>query len=112
MVALGFVLGMASMMALGSLVAARVSRASTGTPIGNIIFFFPLLLTAGVFTVEPGTVLYQNRAGHPARGGHVRKVVRCEERAPQISAHRARNRRLGVRTSLMSGRPTAHRVVS
>jgi ABC-2 type transport system permease protein len=60
MVALGFVLGMASMMALGSLVAARVSRASTGTPIGNIIFFFPLLLTAGVFTVvEPGTVLYQ-----------------------------------------------------
>jgi ABC-2 type transport system permease protein len=47
------------MMALGSLVAARVSRASTGTAIGNIIFF-PLLLTAGVFTVvEPGTVLYQ-----------------------------------------------------
>jgi ABC-2 type transport system permease protein len=59
MVVLGFVLGMAAMMALGSLVAARVSRASTGTAIGTIIFF-PLLLTAGVFTViEPGTVLYQ-----------------------------------------------------
>jgi ABC-2 type transport system permease protein len=59
MVVLGFVLGMASMMALGSLIAARVSRASTGTAIGTIIFF-PLLLTAGVFTViESGTVLYQ-----------------------------------------------------
>ncbi|MBO0844474.1 MAG: ABC transporter permease [Nocardioides sp.] len=59
MVVFGFVLGMASMMALGSLVSARVSRASAGTAIGNIIFF-PLLLTAGVFTViEPGTVLYQ-----------------------------------------------------
>jgi ABC-2 type transport system permease protein len=59
MLVLGFVLGMAAMMALGSLVSARVSRASTGTAIGNIIFF-PLLLTAGVFTViEPGTVLYQ-----------------------------------------------------
>jgi ABC-2 type transport system permease protein len=59
MVVLGFVLGMAAMMALGSLVSARVSRASTGTAIGNIIFF-PLLLTAGIFTViEPGTVLYQ-----------------------------------------------------
>lgn len=58
-VVLGFVLGMAAMMALGSLVSARVSRASAGTAIGNIIFF-PLLLTAGVFTViEPGTVLYQ-----------------------------------------------------
>ena len=50
---------MASMMALGALVAARVSRASTGTAIGNIILF-PLLLTAGTFTViEPGDVLYQ-----------------------------------------------------
>lgn len=59
MVVLGFVLGMAAMMALGSLIAARVPRASTGTAIGNIIFF-PVLLTAGVFTViEPGTVLYQ-----------------------------------------------------
>jgi len=59
MVLLGFVLGMAAMMALGALVSARVSRASTGTAIGNIIFF-PLLLTAGVFTViEPGTALYQ-----------------------------------------------------
>jgi len=59
LVVLGFVLGMAAMMALGSLVSARVSRASTGTAIGNIIFF-PLLLTASVFTViEPGTVLYQ-----------------------------------------------------
>lgn len=59
MVVLGFVLGMAAMMTLGSLVSARVPRASTGTAIGNIIFF-PLLLTAGVFTViEPGTVLYQ-----------------------------------------------------
>jgi ABC-2 type transport system permease protein len=59
MVLLGFVLGMAAMMALGALVSARVSRASTGTAIGNIIFF-PLLLTAGIFTViEPGTVLYQ-----------------------------------------------------
>jgi ABC-2 type transport system permease protein len=59
MVVLGFVLGMASMMALGSLVAARVPRASTGTAIGNIILF-PLLLTAGAFTIlEPGTVLYQ-----------------------------------------------------
>lgn len=36
------VLGMAALMALGSLVSARVSRASTGTAIGNIIFF-PLL---------------------------------------------------------------------
>jgi len=59
MVVLGFVLGMAAMMALGSLVSARVPRASAGTAIGNIIFF-PLLLTAGVFTViKPGTVLYQ-----------------------------------------------------
>jgi len=59
MVVLGFVLGMAAMMALGSLVAARVPRASTGTAIGNIIFF-PLLLTAGiVIVIEPGTVLYQ-----------------------------------------------------
>jgi ABC-2 type transport system permease protein len=59
MVVLGFVLGMASMMALGSLVSARVPRASTGTAIGNIILF-PLLLTAGAFTIlEPGTVLYQ-----------------------------------------------------
>ena len=58
-VVLRFVLGMTAMMALGSLVAARVSRASTGTAIGNIIFF-PLLFTAGVFTViEPGTWLYQ-----------------------------------------------------
>jgi ABC-2 type transport system permease protein len=46
-VLLGFVLGMAAMMA-----------PSTGTAIGNLIFF-PLLLTAGVVTViEPGTVLY------------------------------------------------------
>ena len=59
LVVLGFVLGMAAMMALGALISARVSRASTGTAIGNIIFF-PLLLTAGVFTViEPGTWLYQ-----------------------------------------------------
>ena len=59
MVVLGFVLGMAAMMALGSLVSPRVARASTGTAIGDIIFF-PLLLTAGVFTViKPGTVLYQ-----------------------------------------------------
>jgi ABC-2 type transport system permease protein len=59
MVLLGFVLGMAAMMALGSVVSARVARASTGTAIGNIIFF-PLLFTAGIFTViEPGTVLYQ-----------------------------------------------------
>lgn len=58
-VVLGFVLGLASMMALGSLVSARVSRASTGTALGNIILF-PLLFTAGIFTVlEPGTVLYQ-----------------------------------------------------
>jgi ABC-2 type transport system permease protein len=47
MVVLGFVLDMAAMMALGAVVAARVGRASTGTAIGNIIFF-PLLLTAGV----------------------------------------------------------------
>lgn len=59
MLVLGFVLGLASMMALGSLVSARVSRASTGTALGNIILF-PLLFTAGIFTVlEPGTVLYQ-----------------------------------------------------
>ena len=59
LVVLGFVLGMAALMALGSLISARVSRASAGTAIGNIVFF-PLLLTAGVFTiVEPGTVLYQ-----------------------------------------------------
>jgi ABC-2 type transport system permease protein len=59
MVVLGFVLGLAAMMALGALVAARVARASTGTAIGNIVFF-PLLLTAGVFTViEHGSVLYQ-----------------------------------------------------
>jgi len=59
MVLLGFVLGMAAMMALGSLISARVSRASTGTALGNIIFF-PLFITSGVFTViEPGTVLYQ-----------------------------------------------------
>ena len=59
MVILGFVLGMAAMMALGSLISARVGRAATGTAVGNIIFF-PLLLTAGVFTViKPGTVLYQ-----------------------------------------------------
>ena len=59
LVVLGFVLGMAALMALGSLVSARVSRASTGTAIGSIIFF-PLLLTAGVFTViQPGTWLYQ-----------------------------------------------------
>jgi len=58
MVVLGFVLGMAAMMALGSLISARVQRAATGTTIGNILFF-PLILTAGVFTVlEPGTVLY------------------------------------------------------
>ena len=58
MVVLGL-LGMAAMMALGSLVSARVSRASTGTAIGNIILF-PLILTAGAFTViEPGTWLYQ-----------------------------------------------------
>jgi ABC-2 type transport system permease protein len=59
LVVLGFVLGMASMMALGSLVSARVPRASAGTAIGNIVLF-PLLLTAGAFTVlEPGTTLYQ-----------------------------------------------------
>jgi ABC-2 type transport system permease protein len=59
MVVFGFVLGMAAMMALGSLVSARVPRASTGTAIGNIIIF-PLILTASVLTViEPGTVLYQ-----------------------------------------------------
>jgi ABC-2 type transport system permease protein len=59
MVVLGFVLGMAAMMALGSVVSARVPRASTGTAIGNVIFL-PLFLTAGVFTIiEPGTVLYQ-----------------------------------------------------
>jgi ABC-2 type transport system permease protein len=58
-VVLGFVLGMAAMMALGSLIAARVSRASTGTAIGNLVFF-PLLLTAGVFTViKPDTWLYE-----------------------------------------------------
>jgi ABC-2 type transport system permease protein len=39
-----FVLGLAAMMALGSLVSARVTRASTGTAIGTVIFF-PLLLT-------------------------------------------------------------------
>jgi ABC-2 type transport system permease protein len=58
MVVLGFVLGMAAMMALGALIAARVSRASTGTAIGNIIFF-PLLLTSGVFTVLEPAWLYQ-----------------------------------------------------
>jgi ABC-2 type transport system permease protein len=59
MVVLGFVLGMAAMMALGSVVAARVGRASTGTAIGNILFF-PLIFTAGVFTIfEPGSVLYE-----------------------------------------------------
>src|SRR5262249_18760236 len=59
MVVLGFVLGMAAMVALGSLVSARVPRASIGTAIGTIIFFL-LLLTAGVFTIpEPGSVLYQ-----------------------------------------------------
>ncbi|MDH2415716.1 ABC transporter permease [Nocardioides sp. CER19] len=59
MVVLGFVLGMAAMMALGSLISARVARASTGTAIGNVIIF-PLLLTAGIFTVsEPGTWLYE-----------------------------------------------------
>lgn len=58
MVVLGFALGMAAMLALGSLIAARVSRSVVGSTIGNVIFF-PLLLTAGVFTViEPGTVLY------------------------------------------------------
>jgi len=58
MVVLGFVLGMAAMMALGSVIAARVRRASTGTAIGNILFF-PLIFTAGVFTVlEQGSVLY------------------------------------------------------
>ena len=67
-VVLGFVLGMAAMMALGSLVAARVSRASTGTAIGNIIFF-ARVLTAGIFTIpEPGSVLYQI-ARHPDGGG-------------------------------------------
>jgi ABC-2 type transport system permease protein len=59
MIVLGFVLGMAAMMALGAVISARVSRASTGTVIGNIVFF-PLLLTSGVFTVlKPGTVLYE-----------------------------------------------------
>ena len=58
-VLLGFVLGMAAMMALGSLIAARVSKGSTGTALGNLIFF-PLLLTAGVFTViQPDTWLYE-----------------------------------------------------
>ena len=58
-VVLGFVLGLASMMALGSSVSARVSRALNGTALGNLILF-PLLFTAGIFTVlEPGTVLYQ-----------------------------------------------------
>jgi len=59
MVVLGFVLGMAAMMALGSVISARVQRASTATLVGNILFF-PLIFTAGVFTVlEPGSVLYE-----------------------------------------------------
>ncbi|MCL2514918.1 MAG: ABC transporter permease [Microbacteriaceae bacterium] len=59
MVVLGFALGMAAMMSLGSLLAAWVPRAAIASTVGMLVFF-PLLLTAGVFTVvEPGTVLYE-----------------------------------------------------
>ena len=59
MVVLGFALGMAAMMSLGSLLAAWVPRAAVATTVGMLVFF-PLLLTAGVFTiVEPGTALYE-----------------------------------------------------
>jgi len=58
-VLLGVVLGTAALMSLGAVIAARVAKASTGTAIGNIVFF-PLLITAGIFSViEPGTVMYQ-----------------------------------------------------
>jgi ABC-2 type transport system permease protein len=55
----GFLLGMASLMALGSLIAAVVPKASAGTAVGNLLYF-PLMLVSGVFVaVEPGSVLHQ-----------------------------------------------------
>ena len=59
MVVLGFVLGMVALMSIGSLIAAWVPKASTGTLLGNLVFF-PLIFTAGVFTIiQPDTWLYE-----------------------------------------------------
>lgn len=65
MVVLGFVLGMATMMALGSLLAARVSRASTDAAIGTILFF--VLFSPPAF--------HRHRAGHRALPDRARHPV-------------------------------------
>lgn len=51
-VALAFVLGVASMYALGTLVAARAPKASTASAIGTLIYF-PLLFLSGLWTPGP-----------------------------------------------------------
>jgi len=67
MVVLGFVLGTAAMMALGCVVAARVSRASTGTAIGNIVLFS---------TAAHRRHFHRHRAGHLALPGRARQSAR------------------------------------
>ncbi len=51
-VVLAFVLGVASMYALGTLVAARAPKASTASAIGTLIYF-PLLFLSGLWTPGP-----------------------------------------------------------
>ena len=54
----GIILGMMSMLAVGSIVSALVKTAKSGTTWGNLIYF-PLMFTAGVFTdVQPGGIVY------------------------------------------------------
>lgn len=51
-VLLAFVLGVVSMYALGTLVAARAPRASTASAVGTLIYF-PLLFLSGLWTPGP-----------------------------------------------------------
>jgi ABC-2 type transport system permease protein len=51
-VVLAFVLGMASTFMVGTLIAARVPRGSTGSAIGSVVYFV-LIILAGVWTPGP-----------------------------------------------------------
>lgn len=51
-VLLAFVLGVISLLSLGTLIAARVPKASTASAIGSLVYF-PLLFLAGLWTPGP-----------------------------------------------------------
>jgi ABC-2 type transport system permease protein len=62
----GFLLGMAALLAIGSLISAVVPKASIGTLLGNLAFFV-FMFTSGVMggTAAPGEVMYYVAAAQP-----------------------------------------------